>query len=275
MAASLKLSLALAAAPAAAKIRSIHNPSKADRVGHSDEIDQPDAPAEVIEKHENDVVIDDAFMERYIDPAIRAVTAAANATDTTATAGDIVAAAPTDIITADSSSGGIKMYKTRFLLAHDSATGFMGSWDVRDAWMKTQSTVFIGQLDCGARALDLRVGFQDAGGPLKFHHGGLYMADQTVAGEMGKSLLLSLDHLSHVLPYLKICHIRCNSPRYMLPLSLSLPEPIKQWAASNPEELVLLLVSHCLNGSGDCINPDFTTPFSSSGIKFVTDHLDK
>ena len=95
-----------------------------------------------------------------------------------------------------------------FLLAYDAATGYVGA-DVERNQIKAQETNFVGQLNCGARALDLRLGFQQSGGSLKFHHGPIYMQDQTVANTM--------------------------------------PD-VMQWAADHPTELVLLLLSHCFTG---------------------------
>jgi hypothetical protein len=77
----------------------------------------------------------------------------------------------------------VLLREKRFLLAHDSATGYVGN-DVERNQIKAQETNFVGQLNCGARALDLRLGFQNSGGPLKFHHGPFYMQDQTVENTM-------------------------------------------------------------------------------------------
>jgi hypothetical protein len=119
----------------------------------------------------------------------------------------------------------------QFVLAHDSATGYVGD-DIERNQIKAQEKDFVGQLNCGARALDLRLGFQNSGGPLQFHHGPFYMTDQTVPNTM---------------------------------------PGVRDWAAAHPSELVLLLLSHCFIGtdSKGC-DSAFTTPFTDLGIKVVT-----
>lgn len=129
----------------------------------------------------------------------------------------------------------------QFLLAHDSATGFVGAGATSPAgiplpkqFLQTQERNFVGQLNCGARSLDLRLGFERAGEPdLKFHHAQFYMNDQTVANTM--------------------------------------PSVIS-WANAHQTELVVLLLSHCFRGEngGDCTQ-DFAKPFTDLGIQVVTD----
>jgi hypothetical protein len=78
------------------------------------------------------------------------------------------------IATAQIESAPLLLREKQFLLAHDSATGYVGN-DLDRNEIKAQEKNFAGQLNCGARALDLRLGFQKSGGPLKFHHGPVYM----------------------------------------------------------------------------------------------------
>lgn len=132
-----------------------------------------------------------------------------------------------------------------FLLSHDAATGYVGlgvfSPDslipATANFIKTQDRGFAEQLNCGARALDLRLGFENQNGPLKFHHAKYYMEDQTVQNTM--------------------------------------PE-IKQWAQENPDELVILLLSHCFGGvkqlEGMCKAHEekITEPFTNAHIRVVT-----
>lgn len=57
------------------------------------------------------------------------------------------------------------------LMSHDAATGFDGDYGVLvDPWVRTQTVDFAGQLDCGARALDVRP-MALADGSLFLHHG--------------------------------------------------------------------------------------------------------
>jgi len=123
-----------------------------------------------------------------------------------------------------------------FVLSHDAATGYDGGGT---PFLKTQNMGFTGQLNCGARALDLRLGYKTSEEQdkreLKFHHG-VYMSQQTVAKEIGGEVM--------------------------------------EWAKKNPDELVILLLSHCkvgggpTDGGGDCDAP-FFEPFKTLGIKVV------
>jgi hypothetical protein len=135
------------------------------------------------------------------------------------------------IATAQIESAPLLLREKQFLLAHDSATGYVGN-DLDRNEIKAQEKNFAGQLNCGARALDLRLGFQKSGGPLKFHHGPVYMQDQTVSNTM--------------------------------------PSVI-QWADEHPTELVLLLLSHCFTGK-DSTGCDgaFSKPFTDLGIHVIT-----
>ena len=47
--------------------------------------------------------------------------------------------------------------KTKFLMSHDSGTGYLNTFSVIEDWAKTQRGNFTQQLDCGARAFDVRV----------------------------------------------------------------------------------------------------------------------
>ena len=73
--------------------------------------------------------------------------------------------------------GSAMLREKPLLLAHDAAMGYVGRDDVRGPWIKTQSKDLVGQLDCGARALDLRLG--NINGAVRFHHAGAYV-DQGV-----------------------------------------------------------------------------------------------
>jgi hypothetical protein len=125
--------------------------------------------------------------------------------------------------------------KKPFVLSHNAATGYA---DSVTPFVKNQNMDFTGQLNCGARALDLRLGYQTSEQQdkrdLKFHHT-KYMEDQTVANDIGKD--------------------------------------VKAWAKRNPDELVILILSHCKVGGitakdGDCDEP-FFEPFRTLGIHVV------
>ena len=128
-------------------------------------------------------------------------------------------------------TAGTLLREKKFLLAHDAATGYVGD-DVEGPQIKAQEKNFVGQLNCGARALDLRLGFQLSGGPLQFHHGPIYMEEQTVANTM---------------------------------------PGVMQWAADHPTELTILLLSHCFTGttSTGC-DTAFSKPFTDLGIHVIT-----
>eukprot|EP00959_Pyramimonas_sp_CCMP1952_P090814 1901280-Pyramimonas_sp.AAC.1 len=60
-----------------------------------------------------------------------------------------------------------------FLMAHDAGTGYLEPGHLTEMvfnWTATQTTGFIGQLDCGARALDIRPRLAE-GKRLIMHHG--------------------------------------------------------------------------------------------------------
>lgn len=56
------------------------------------------------------------------------------------------------------------------IMAHDAATGYLEGTDFITQWAKTQSTDMVGQLQCGARALDVRP-LLLRNGTLVMHHG--------------------------------------------------------------------------------------------------------
>jgi hypothetical protein len=56
------------------------------------------------------------------------------------------------------------------IMAHDAATGYLDGTDLITQWAKTQSTGLFGQLQCGARALDIRP-LLLRNGTLVMHHG--------------------------------------------------------------------------------------------------------
>lgn len=117
----------------------------------------------------------------------------------------------------------------------------------------TQTVSLVDQLNCGARALDLRL--VNEHGRVHFHHGEkqflgvpLYWTsrDQTLSGELPS---------------------------------------LVQWSKEHPEELALLLVSHCVHygsddkitGNGDCTTADgigdvsLSNIFKEHGIYFESD----
>lgn len=56
------------------------------------------------------------------------------------------------------------------VMSHDAATGYLQGTDLITRWAKTQSTGMFGQLQCGARALDIRP-LLLRNGTLVMHHG--------------------------------------------------------------------------------------------------------
>jgi len=135
--------------------------------------------------------------------------------------------------------------ETKFLMTHDAATGQMsGGWLdpidlVLQDYLKTQDYDMVGQLDCGARALDLRVGKISADSPVSLHHAVFPIPDSNI---------------EDVIP------------------------PVIEWAKANPTELVILMVSHCQIGaytnvhtSGSC-DDRFFQPFYDLGISVITNN---
>jgi len=96
-----------------------------------------------------------------------------------------------------------------FIMTHDSATGFMGRYDVRDLVAQSQTIDLVEQLTCGARSLDIRLVVDEDETVIYFHHGSgmvSWVSKQTLQGEWPK---------------------------------------LAQWARDHPEELVVLVISHC------------------------------
>lgn len=65
----------------------------------------------------------------------------------------------------------ISLFRFPFIMTHDSGTGYLTSDNVVNKWAKTQSDGFTSQLECGARAFDVRP---------KLVAGTLYMAHGVV-----------------------------------------------------------------------------------------------
>lgn len=143
-----------------------------------------------------------------------------------------------------------------FLMSHDSATGYIGVKDVRKPIAMCQTVGLVDQLNCGARALDMRL-FQAAHSTLgigstrrrtiKYHHGKVpaWTSDQ------------SLD---------------------------STLQGLVDWAGSHPSELVVLLTSHAyhtdsvgaLAGDGNMIHDstlmkDVRANFEKFGVRWEFD----
>jgi len=111
---------------------------------------------------------------------------------------------------------GVLLRETGMLMTHDSATGYIGVRDIMKDFAMTQTVSLVDQLNCGARALDLRLA-QTAFNPLEifgtrrrkisYHHGKMpaWVSDQTLDSTLGG---------------------------------------LVKWAKAHPDELVLLLTSH-------------------------------
>lgn len=128
-----------------------------------------------------------------------------------------------------------------FLFTHDAATGYIGELDVEKPFAETQGVDLLGQLTCGARALDIRV-LIDHDGSIKYHHGKgvAWVSDQT--------------------------------------LDSTLPS-LASWGQDNPSELVLLMLSHCYTRKlidlkwedVSCTDSRIVDGFTKSGIRFSQD----
>ena len=80
---------------------------------------------------------------------------------------------------------GTMLYEWPMLAAHDAGTGYLDSSWYDSAiinWAKTQTVGLDGQLDCGARALDLRTMVDD--GKLVMYHGDI-TTETTAATAVG------------------------------------------------------------------------------------------
>mmetsp|Transcript_74670 Transcript_74670/g.205906 ORF Transcript_74670/g.205906 Transcript_74670/m.205906 type:complete len:209 (+) Transcript_74670:97-723(+) len=130
------------------------------------------------------------------------------------------------------------------LASHDAATGYMGSEDVRNTWMRTQATSFPNQATCGSRALDLRMG--SLGGKVQMHHGGFYMYDQTVEDTMADMVGWAAAHPTELV-LLMGSHCECC-------------------ASYNP---VTTEGNDC--SSCSCASDTFKQPFAANAIAVVTD----
>lgn len=141
---------------------------------------------------------------------------------------------------------GTLLKESPMLAVHDSATGYMGSADVRRTWMQTQATGFPDQANCGARAFDLRLGIYDSS--LKMHHGGFFLWDQTVAATMATMVTWANRHSSELLLMMGSHCMRCDGIN-------TLGEG-----------------SNCATAS--CSEANFTEPFEANGIAVITDCSD-
>lgn len=136
----------------------------------------------------------------------------------------------------------IPFWRTSFLMAHDSATGFIQDETMRKM-RQTQTVDFVGQLNCGARVLDLRLAY--AAGDVLYQHAGAYFG----AG-FG---WFSRETVKETVP------------------------AIIKWAQKNPEELVVLAISHCMRKAlsiawrkSSCLETDFTDAFVRQGARLET-----
>jgi len=130
-------------------------------------------------------------------------------------------------------------------MTHDAATGFVGNRDLMKKTVKTQWVDLRQQLECGVRALDLRVvaAYEDFR-QLHYHH------TQSSVGWTSDQMV-----------------------------SDTIPSLI-EWSRANPEELVVLSVSHCAKAKGpvsipawsdvDCASSDIVNVFAGLGVKVQT-----
>ena len=134
-----------------------------------------------------------------------------------------------------------KLSASPFLMTHDSATGYIGDWDVINRrFAQAQFVNLKVQLDCGARAFDLRLVQHD--GKIYFHHGETpvvnWMSDQTLPEEL---------------------------------------PGLVDWVGEHPDELVIISVSHCARkgvveyDSKHCTDEEFVKPFTDAGVAFESD----
>ncbi|CAK9105596.1 unnamed protein product [Durusdinium trenchii] len=139
--------------------------------------------------------------------------------------------------------------QTPFLMTHDSATGLIGMLDGRNLFAQAQTIGLSEQLTCGARALDLRLVRSEDSSEIYFHHSSEslhWVSDQSLQGEWPKMMA---------------------------------------WAKERPEELVVLVMSHCQMAPGtwgwrsyfqrwtglECSNPFYTAEFQKLGIPWQAD----
>ena len=98
------------------------------------------------------------------------------------------------------------------LMTHDAATGYVGFWDPRKGFLKTQEVGFQGQLECGVRAFDLRL-VERLDGKAHFHH----LPGAGVPADVG-----AIDQ-----------HLEGELPVFM------------KFGSAHPDDLVVLYFSHC------------------------------
>lgn len=130
-----------------------------------------------------------------------------------------------------------------FIMTHDSATGFIRKFDPRWRVGQSQTINLVEQVTCGARALDIRLVIKDGKeNQFFFHHGeGIFswvsdLTGETLQGEWPK---------------------------------------LAAWARAHPEELLLLVISHCSvrHGFGNwgrskCSEGLWPKEFQSLGLPF-------
>lgn len=149
--------------------------------------------------------------------------------------------------------------KTPFLMTHDSATGHFGNNDIMDGLKMAQTPSPVNQLNCGARALDLRL----RGGECHQHH-----------DDYGRSC--ELEHSDRGGAAYKV---RYHHGSIDVDNSLGDDlESIMAWAAEHPTEMVVLLVSHCHRNQcyGNCDHDEnedcigrYMEPIVNRGIKLL------
>ncbi|CAJ1409567.1 unnamed protein product [Effrenium voratum] len=132
-----------------------------------------------------------------------------------------------------------------FLMTHDSGTGFMGTHDIHSSSCKTQTLNFVEQLNCGVRAFDIRSKvWYEDWTQIHFTHGP-WVSDQTVASAM--------------------------------------PDVVT-WAQSHPDEMVVVVISHCevckhknecksesSNPDASCTYSQFKSAYEAVGMKVQFD----
>lgn len=127
-----------------------------------------------------------------------------------------------------------------FIMTHDSATGFIRKFDPRWRVGQAQTINLVEQVTCGARALDIRLVIKDGKEEeFFFHHGeGIFswVSGETLQGEWPK---------------------------------------LAAWARSHPDELLLLVISHCSVrhgfgnwGSSKCSEGLWPKEFQALGLPF-------
>lgn len=132
---------------------------------------------------------------------------------------------------------------TPFLFTHDAATGYIGKHSVDRPFAETQGLDLVGQLTCGARALDIRV-LLDHDGSIRYHHG------------KGFAWVSAKQTLDNTIPGLV------------------------QWGQEHPSELVLLMLSHCHTRKSridmewddiPCTTPSLIEGFERHGVRVEID----